>query len=383
MGRIAVLGAGMVGSAIAKDLARTHRVVLVDRDRKKLAALAEVEGIETRSEDLSREGAVRRAVEGADLVVGAVPGFLGFGVLRAILEAGKDAVDISFFPEDPFDLDDLAKKNNATVVIDCGVAPGMSNILLGHHAREMRVDFFECLVGGLPVRRSWPHQYKAPFSPIDVVEEYTRPVRMKENGKIVVKPALSEPELVEIDPIGTLEASNTDGLRTLLRTTAVPDMKEKTLRYPGHFEYMRVLLESGFFGKEPIEVGEARIRPIDFTARLLFPLWRLAPGEADITVMRVRIRGDEGGKKKEHVYRLFDRLDEKTGISSMARTTGYTSSAVANLLLDGRFTRKGICPPEYVGAEPGCLSRVFDYLADRGVLYEHEAREPRTEQGFY
>ena len=174
------------------------------------------------------------------------------------------------------------------------------------------------------------------------------------------------------DEFGTLEASNTDGLRTLLRTTAVPDMKEKTLRYPGHFEYMRVLLESGFFGKEPIEVGGAWIRPIDFTARLLFPLWRLAPGEADLTVMRVRIRGEEGGKKKEHVYRLFDRLDEKTGVSSRARTTGYTCTAVVNLLLDGRFTRKGICAPEAVGAEPGCLSEILDYLSARGVRYEHE-----------
>lgn len=375
MSRVAVLGAGMVGGAIARDLAGAHEVLLIDRDEAKLGRLAGEGGIETRRLDLSLEGEVERAVRRADLVIGAVPGFLGFRTLRAVLEAGKNAVDISFFAEDPFELDRLASERGVTAVVDCGVAPGMSNILLGRHAREMRVSSFECLVGGLPVRRSWPHQYKAPFSPIDVVEEYTRPARVVENGRIVVKPALSESEFVEIDPIGTLEASNTDGLRTLLRTMRIPDMKEKTLRYPGHFEYMRVLLESGFFGQDPIEAGGVKVRPIDVTAKLLFPLWRLAPGEADLTAMRVRICGEEGGRQLERVYHLHDRLDEATGVSSMARTTGYTCAAVANLVLDGTFARKGICPPEFVGAEGDCLERVLSYLEDRGVRYIAETRD--------
>jgi saccharopine dehydrogenase-like NADP-dependent oxidoreductase len=376
MRRIVVLGAGMVGSAIAGDLVSAGRVTVADRDKERLASLRDRWNLETVAADLSDPAAVRRTVGDADLVVGAVPGFLGFETLRTVLEAGRNVVDISFFAEDPFALDDLAKRQGVTAVVDCGVAPGMSNILLGHHAREMKVESFECLVGGLPVKRSWPHQYKAPFSPIDVVEEYTRPARLVENGRIVTKPALSESEFVELDPIGTLEASNTDGLRTLLCTASIPNMKEKTLRYPGHFEYMRVLLESGFFAKEPIEVGGVRVRPIDVTAKLLFPLWRLGPGEEDITVMRVRIRGEEKGKRLEHTYLLHDRLDGATGVSSMARTTGYTCTAVANLVLDGIFTRKGICPPEFVGAEGDCLGRVLSYLRDRGVRYAGDSREP-------
>ena len=176
----------------------------------------------------------------------------------------------------------LAQQHGVTVLTDCGVAPGMDNIILGYHHALMEVDAFECYVGGLPVKRSWPYEYKAPFSPIDVVEEYTRPARVVENGKIVTKPAMSDAEYIDIDPIGTLEAFNTDGLRTLLKTMKVPNMKEKTLRYPGHIEYMRVLRETGLFGKEQIEVKGVKVRPLDVTTTLLFPMWKIGPEEEEI-----------------------------------------------------------------------------------------------------
>jgi len=375
MKKIVVLGAGMVGSAIAADLSRSCDVTVVDLSEKRLERLRVKYGVEVRAADLSEPEAVQGAVANCDLAVGAVPGFLGFETLRSVIEAGRNVVDISFFNEDPFLLDELAKEKGVTAVVDCGVAPGMSNILLGHHDRTMQVESFDCYVGGLPVRRSWPFQYKAPFSPIDVVEEYTRPARLVENGEIVSKPALSESEYIEIDPIGTLEASNTDGLRSLLRTMKIPNMKEKTMRYPGHIEYMAVLLESGFFDKESLEVGDVTVRPIDVTAKLLFPKWRLEPGEPDITAMLVRVRGEEEGKALEYVYHLFDHADEEGVVSSMARTTGYTCTAAVHLVLDGRFERPGICPPEYIGAVEGNLERVLAYLEERNVHYRCERME--------
>jgi saccharopine dehydrogenase-like NADP-dependent oxidoreductase len=260
--------------------------------------------------------------------------------------------------------------------MDCGVAPGLSNMILGYHAGRMAVAGFRCLVGGLPARRSWPWQYKAPFSPIDVLEEYTRPARLMENGVIVTKPALSDPELVEVEPVGTLEAFNTDGLRTLLKTTPAPNMAEKTLRYPGHIELVRVLRESGFLGTEPISVRGTTVRPIDLTAALLFRQWRLAEGEAEFTALRATVWGRESGQDRRYDYRLFDRTDPQTGISSMARTTGYTCTAVARLILAGRFTRRGICPPEYVAADAGCFRAVLADLAARGVIV-HGAPESR------
>lgn len=367
---VIVLGAGMVGRAIALDLAQRYDVTAVDLDAERLARLREEAPLQTVTADLSHSETLKRLIADCDLVIGAVPGFLGFQTLKSVIECGKDIIDISFFPEDPFQLDALAQQQGVTAVIDCGVAPGMCNILLGYHNARMTVESYECVVGGLPVKRSWPYQYKAPFSPIDVLEEYTRPARFVENGKLVIREALSDVEHIEFDEIGTLEAFNTDGLRTLLKTMKIPNMREKTLRYPGHSEYIRVLRETGFFSKEPISINDVQIRPLDVTAKLLFPKWRLDPDEPEFTIMRVTIEGIEDGRRKEYVYDLLDRFDRERRISSMARTTGYTCTAVATLVLEGAFTQKGIIPPEYVGADERCFQAVLEYQKKRNITYK-------------
>jgi len=368
MKHIVVLGAGMVGSAIAADLCRDYSVTAVDASGERVEALAAEHPLTPQVADLSQAEVVASVVRDADLVIGAVPGFMGFATLQAALRAGKNVVDISFFDEDPFMLDALAQAQGVTAVVDCGVAPGLSNMVLGYHAQRMAVESFRCLVGGLPAVRTWPWQYKAPFSPIDVLEEYTRPARLVVRGEIVTRPALSEPEPVEIARIGTLEAFNTDGLRSLLTTMrGIPNMVEKTLRYPGHIDLVRALRESGFLGREPIIAGDIPVRPIDVTAALLFRQWRLARGEPEFTAMEITVRGQEDGAPRAYVYRLLDRTDERTGASSMARTTGYTCTAAARLVLEGRFARAGICPPEYVGADEACFERVLADLKMRGV----------------
>jgi saccharopine dehydrogenase-like NADP-dependent oxidoreductase len=367
MKKVIVLGAGMVGRAIAIDLAQRYDVTAADIDRQALAHLPA--NVITVTIDLSRPNTIRELILDSDLVIGAVPGFLGFQTLKTVIECEKNIVDISFFPEEPFQLDALAKQKSITAVIDCGVAPGMCNMLLGYHNARMKVESYECLVGGLPVKRSCPYQYKAPFSPIDVIEEYTRPARFVENRRLITREALSDSEYIEFDEIGTLEAFNTDGLRSLLRTMKIPNMREKTLRYPGHIEYIKVLRETGFFSKEPIDINETKVSPLDVTTRLLFPKWKLEPDEPEFTVMRVIIQGVEDGQRKEYVYELLDRFDQKTKTSSMARTTGYTCTAVATLMLEGLFTQKGIVPPEYVGAEEQCYRAVLGYQKERSISY--------------
>ncbi len=369
MKSVIILGAGMVGRAIALDLAQRYAVTAVDKDAHRLAQLSKEAPIRTLTADLSHTKTIQRLIADYDLVIGAVPGFLGFQTLKAVIESGKDIVDISFFAEDPFELDALAKHKNVTAVIDCGVAPGMCNILLGYHNARMTVERYECFVGGLPIKRSWPYQYKAPFSPLDVIEEYTRPARLVVDGKLVIREALSDPEYIEFDEIGTLEAFNTDGLRTLLTTMKIPNMREKTLRYPGHIEYIKVLRETGFFSKDPIEINGVQIRPLDVTAKLLLPKWRLDPDEPEFTIMRVIIEGIENRSRKGYVYELFDRFDPKSKISSMARTTGYTCTAVATLVLEGVFTQKGIIPPEHIGADERCFRAVLEYQEKRNIRY--------------
>ncbi len=367
--KIIVLGAGLVGKAMAIDLAKSFDVTSVDLNEEALHAVA-AQGIKTKRADLSDLNALRALLAPFDLVIGAVPGFMGLDVARTVIEAGKNMVDISFFPEDPFQLDELAKQKNVTIVTDCGVAPGMGNIILGYHNQRMKIQNYECLVGGLPVVREWPYEYKAVFSPIDVIEEYIRPARYVQNGSVVVREALSDTELVHFPGVGTLESWNSDGLRSLIQTMPhIPNMIEKTLRYPGCVEYLRVLRETGFFSYEEMEVKGVKIRPIDVTAKLLFPKWKLKPGEEEFTVMRIRIDGEENNKPRSYEYFLNDRTEKSTGTLSMARTTGYTCTAVAHLVLDGRYNRKGISPPEFLGDSPDNFAFIVQYLKARGVNY--------------
>ncbi len=370
MAHIVVLGAGRVGGTMAQDLARDFQVTVADRSAEALARFQGT-GIKTREADLATRSGVVAAVADADIVVGAVPGFMGFGTAKAVLEAGKTLVDISFFDEDCYELDALAKEKGLTAVVDCGVAPGAGNIILGDTVRQWdRVDRFECLVGGLPLVRKWPYEYQAGFSPIDVLEEYTRPARYVAGGKVVTWPALSEPELVDFESLGTLESFNTDGLRSLIKSfPQIPDMKEKTLRYPGHIELMRVLRETGFFRKEPMTVKGVEVSPLDLTTALLFPMWQMKEGDVDVTVLRITVEGMDKGEPVKRVVDMVDRQDPVTGFTSMARTTGFTCTAAVRLVASGRFTRKGISPPEFIGLEAGAWDFVRHELAARNVVF--------------
>lgn len=369
---IIVLGGGMVGSAIARDLAREPelRITIADHAQAVLDKFAGDSAINTVLSDLASPGAIASLAAEADLVIGAVPGHMGFQMLQTVIETGTNIVDISFFPEDALTLDALARERGVTAVVDCGLAPGLSNLLMGRaHADLDRVDSFACYVGGLPLVRKKPFEYAAVFSPIDVIEEYTRPARYLEHGHPVVKPALSDVELLEFEGIGTLEAFNSDGLRTLAVTMPVPNMVEKTLRYPGHAELMRLLRDCGFFGKEEIDVRGTPVRPIDLTARLLFPMWEMGPGEEDNSVMRVVIEGICGGNPCRMVYSLLDRYDRETGTTSMARTTGYTCAVTARLVAAGKYNRKGISPPEYLGEIPEVFDAIMGGLRERRIEF--------------
>jgi saccharopine dehydrogenase-like NADP-dependent oxidoreductase len=370
--RIIVLGAGLVGKEMAKDLTSYYDVTAVDRSEASLtSAFQGYPKIKSIVANLSDPAAITRLVQPFDIVVGAMPGFMGKATLKAVIEAGRDVVDIAFFPEDPFDLDALAKAKGVTALMDFGVAPGMSNMFAGYHQKQMaKLSRVEILVGGLPVVREFPFEYKAVFSPIDVIEEYTRPARYIENGHEVVRTALTDAELVFFPGIGTLESFNTDGLRSLATTIKCPNMKEKTLRFPGHIRLMEVLRESGFFDKTPIDVNGVMISPLDFTSRVMFPKWQLKPGEEDFTVMRVIVEGDDAQGRRETVtYDLLDRFDSKNKVTSMARTTGYTGTAGVRLLAEGKFKRPGVNPPEFVGEDPACLEFVLAHLAERGIHY--------------
>jgi len=368
--KIAVLGAGLVGQAIVNDLAGIDdfTVVAADQDVSRLESLPD-EVVKIHG-DLTKDEHLERVVAESEIIVNAVPGSLGFRVLKKIIEFGKNVVDIAFFPEDMKELDSLARKHGVTVVCDMGIAPGMSNILAAYAAKEFHdVERIDIYVGGLPVIRRKPYEYKAPFSPADVLEEYTRPARLKINNQIVTKAPLTDYELVDFENIGTLEAFNTDGLRSLLDNVKANNMTEKTLRYPGYAGKIQLLKQSGFFDEKPVEIDGAKVRPIDFTSRLLFPLWELKPGERDMTVMRVHVSGSKNNKQKSVQWNLFDEYDISSGVHSMARTTGYAATGAVKLIAEGDYTRKGVSAPEHLAEKDETVRKLLDHLEARNVVF--------------
>ena len=377
MSKIIVLGAGMVGSAMAIDMAKNHEVTLADLSYDVLDKVKQkCNELSIQQLDVTNKSNLQSALKIHDLVICAVPGFLGYDTLKAIIEAGKNVIDISFFPEDALDLSALAKEKNVTAIVDCGVAPGMGNIILGYYNEKMKLTDFECLVGGLPKAKKWPFCYKAPFSPVDVIEEYTRPARFVENGTLVVREPLTDCEYIDFDQVGTLESFNSDGLRSIIYTMPhIPNMKEKTLRYPGHVEYINVLMKSGFFNAEKVAVNETIISPLEFTSKILFNEWKLGETEEELTVMRITLKGENSdGQQEKVIYDLYDEYNPETQTSSMARTTGYTATAAANMFLDGLFSEKGVFPPELVGKYEVCFNYIFNYLKDRQIQYTRSSR---------
>jgi len=376
--RVIVLGAGMVGSVMAADLAGdpAFEVTLADVRPEALArAAAKFPGkIKTIAADLSSAAIVTSTIAPFDLVLGALSSRIGYHVLRTVIEAGKNYCDISFMAEDFLELDALAKAKGVTAVTDCGVAPGMSNILAAYGASQLdECERIEIYVGGLPRERRWPYEYKAAFSPADVIEEYTRPSRLVEHGAVVTKEALSEPVLLDFDGIGTLEAFNTDGLRSLIETVGkrynVPFMKEQTMRYPGHIALMRAMRETGLFSKDEIVVNGVKVRPLDVTSTLMFPKWTYEPGEEDLTVMRITCAGRKSGKPTTLRWDLLDYYDRATASTSMSRTTGFPCTIVARMIASGKFKSPGVNAPEAIADHPSLVNDLLAQMAERNVRY--------------
>lgn len=246
----------------------------------------------------------------------------------------------------------------------------MSNLLAGVAARRLSpCRSIVIRVGGLPIARHLPWQYKAGFSPYDVIEEYLRPARIVEHGEVVMKEALSEPVLIDFAEVGTLEAFNTDGLRSLTETLDVPHMLEQTMRYPGHRELVWALRETGLLSEEPVEVNGASVSPRDVTCRVLFPKWTYEPGEADLTVMRVEGVGDHDGVPTRLTWDLYDELDPATNWTSMARTTAFPATIMARMIESGIVSTPGVHPPEKLAGDDRVLDTLLAGLAARGVRY--------------
>jgi saccharopine dehydrogenase-like NADP-dependent oxidoreductase len=331
--KVCILGGGRQGRVVASDLAAVADVTVAD------AAPVHVPGARAVQTDLSDAQSLIRLIARHDLAVGALPARLGFAAARAAVEAGRDFVDVAFYAESAADLDADARRAGVAVIPDCGVAPGLSNLIVGRVLARGLPDEVHIKVGGVAADPSRPYGYVVTWSPDDLLDEYTRPAWILRGGRRVEVPALSGLETVHVDGVGDLEAFFTDGLRTLL-SCGVREMTEKTLRWPGHVEQVRPLLDSGTL----VQTIRNRCTEGDDLLALV------------VDVVR-------GGLRNR--VTLVDR--PRDGLTAMSRATAFTCAAMARWILAGGVRDKGVVPPERIGADDRAFRFITDTLAEHGL----------------
>ncbi len=372
--QVIVIGCGRMGSVAAEDLAKRMgeiEVFVADKDADKARETARKIGksnVKWLQLDTSNKKELVNVLKDFDLALGFLPPTFGFSLIEACIKAEKNLVDVSYMPENPLVLHDKAVEADVTIVPSCGLAPGISNILVGHAVAELdQTSKVHIMVGGLPETPIPPLGYVITWSPESLIDEYTSKARIVKNGKIVEVEALDGLEEVEFPRIGKLEAFYTDGLRTLLYTIKeVDEMWEKTLRYPGHVEKIKLLRELGLFSDQEVIVEGHHMLPRKFTAKL-FEERLVKPEVKDVVVLRVDILGLKNERKTRYTYDLVDFYDEKSGTTAMARTTAFTASIVANLTLAKTINLKGVVPPEKLGMNKEIYKKVMEELNNRGV----------------
>jgi len=368
--KVLVVGSGKVGSEIARDIARSSEVdsvIVVDAQPKNLKNVQAIEKIRTRRLDISQRRPLLDAMRGVDLICGALPGRLGFQLMTYAVEAHRDLVDISYTPENPFKLHSKARDQDNIIVPQCGVAPGFTNMCVGDASRRLgTITKVRVFVGGLPQKPTPPLNYRIVFSLEDVINEYSRPARIIEDGKEKMVDALSGRGFLNFPRVGRLEYFITDGLGSLPRSfPKVREMFEYTLRYPGHAEMMNTLRILGFFDREEVQVNGAGVVPRKLSIALLKDAMSLGRPE-DLLALRVEVEG-KFGRKSMLSYRVLDYYDPKSKVSAMARTTAYPCTSAALLVGQKKLKSVGVVTPERIANNPEHFGFVLSRLKSRGV----------------
>jgi lysine 6-dehydrogenase len=379
--KVLILGCGNIGSVAAEDIGKSIdsiEVVVADRNETRAKLIAE--GISESNVswiqlDAAKHNELVKTLEDFDLAMGFLPGKLGHRLAEACIDARNDLVDVSYMAENPLTLNDKAIKAGVTIIPDCGLAPGISNTLVGHAAGKFdKVQTVCIMVGGLPEKPVPPLGYVITWSLESLIDEYTRKARIVKEGEIVEVEALNGLEEIEFPNVGRLEAFYTDGLRTLPYTVSnVDNMWEKTLRYPGHAEKIKLLKALGFFDEKQINVEDVSLSPRKLTVKLFDQKLR-RPEIRDIVAMKIEVSGIKNDKHMRYVYHMLDRYDENRGITAMARTTAYPASIIAQLMLKKAVKAKGVVPLERLGVSEEFFSKFLNELEKREIRITEEEK---------
>ena len=373
--RFALLGCGSVGSVIAKFLTEDFRgaeLVVFDKltevCRERLTKLGAGD-VPVEFADANNAELLANILREYDLVIDALPGYLGINALRACIKAQANLVSVSFMPEDPMEFREEVIDAGVTVVPDAGLAPGISNVLAGRLLWVLdSVDEIGIYVGGLPAELVPPLDYVVTWSATDLIEEYVRPARLISNGEVRFVDPLSAILKVEFKGFGVLEGFYSDGLRTLLHTLKgkVRRAYEVTLRYPGHLSKIKLLCDLGFFSDEELSIGGVSIKPKEFTARVLDKKLRLK-GVRDLVLLKVVGLGTRSGETIKIVCKRIETGSEP--VSAMAKTTAAPATAAATLVAN-KMLPAGVVPPEYIGLSNELYNEFTKHLLRRSVKVE-------------
>lgn len=357
--RMLVIGAGLQGSACAYDLlqdAELEEVILADmrvdslppflnryRDDRRLRVMRV---------DARNDSDVRGVMNGVDACMNALPYYFNLDITRLAVDEGVHYSDLGGNTAIVFDqlkLDNDAKKKNISVVPDCGLAPGMVNILAAAGIAGLdEPETVRIRVGGLPQDPQPPLNYQIVYSLHGVLDYYTTDSWVLRDGEPVEVDALTEVEPVEFpEPVGRLEAFHTaGGLSTMPWTyrDRLRNMEYKTLRYPGHAHAIRFIRELGLLSLEPVEVAGGQVVPRDVFIACAEPRLR-KPGSRDLVALRVEAEGKKDGKRHRIVFDLIDYHDDRTGITAMERTTGFSLSIIGQLQATGQI-KAGVLTPD-------------------------------------
>jgi lysine 6-dehydrogenase len=375
--RMLVLGAGLQGSACTYDLLQNpdvKSVRLADLHTGHLEPfLAPYSGdrLIFTPLDVRDKEAVLALMRECDAVMSAIPYYFNFELAELAVEAGVHFSDLGGNTEIVFKqktLDAAAKKRNITIIPDCGLAPGMVNILAEHGIRQLdKVQTVRIFVGGLPQDPEPPLNYQIVYSLEGVLDYYTTLSWVLRNGKRTQVTALSEIETVRFDgSVGELEGFHTaGGLSTMAfrYEGKIPTMEYKTLRYPGHAKIMEAIRELGLLELKPVDVKGVKVVPRDLVVAAMGP--RLTkPGAYDLVALRVVAEGTKNGKPKKVGWELVDYYDKKNGISAMERSTGYSLSITGQMQVRGEIGKSGVFTPD----EAIPPEKYIKELAKRGVM---------------
>src|SRR3974390_58135 len=366
--KLLVIGAGMMGSAAACDMARqshVESVTLADSDSKRAkdvaARINRITGNRkgrAASLDAAKEKEAARMMKGHDGALSAVPYFLNLGLAKAAIDAGCHFADLggnNVVVRQELALAGKAEKRNLGLAPDCGLSPGMASILGGELVRRLggRADALKLYVGGLPEKPMPPFHYQLVFSVEGLINEYVEPARILRRGKLTTIDPLTEPEDFHIAGFSPLVAFHTSGGTSTLPETfegRVGECFEKTLRYPGHYDLLCELKELGLFSSQKIKVGNAEIAPRAMMSKIFAgkfaskgPDVFTRGREAHESVNRAGVRGLLGGRLKGRIaaFTMVDHYDPKTDMSAMMRTTAFPASIVVQMLASGAIGKRG------------------------------------------